>query len=101
MVFGSVISQAIINVQKLHPHSTATWRRPLIDYDTVLIMEPATLGGTMIGVYLNVILPPMIIYILLALLLLFTTYNTVAKVRSLLDRKGTAGRGCLFPFCLH
>ena len=35
MVFGSVVSQSLINMFKLHPDSTSTFRRPLIDYDTV------------------------------------------------------------------
>jgi hypothetical protein len=35
MVFGSVVSQSLINMFTLHPDSTSTFRRPLIDYDTV------------------------------------------------------------------
>lgn len=53
---------------------------PLIDYDVSLVMEPMTLAGTVVGVYLNKAFPNWLITILLVLLLSYTTYRTIKKV---------------------
>jgi hypothetical protein len=47
-----------------------------------MLMEPTTLIGTVIGVYLNVISPAYIILICLLLLLSWTSYETLKKVPS-------------------
>uniref|UniRef100_A0AAV1T6K8 Sulfite exporter TauE/SafE n=1 Tax=Peronospora matthiolae TaxID=2874970 RepID=A0AAV1T6K8_9STRA len=79
-IFGGAIASFLVNVRKRHPlvHS-----RPLIDYETVLLMEPLTLAGTIIGVHINTVFPEWLITICIVWLLAKTacrTYNKGKKV---------------------
>eukprot|EP00163_Fabomonas_tropica_P003099 TRINITY_DN1257_c1_g3_i3.p1 TRINITY_DN1257_c1_g3~~TRINITY_DN1257_c1_g3_i3.p1 ORF type:complete len:558 (-),score=101.50 TRINITY_DN1257_c1_g3_i3:80-1720(-) len=75
MIFGGAVSNLIFNARRRHPLAD----RPVIDYDLALMMEPLTLGGTIIGVFFNVIMPNWVIVIALITLLTGVTYRTSQK----------------------
>ena len=53
--------------------------RPLIDWDLILVMEPPTLFGALVGANLNKVLSETIIAVMLVVLLSFTAHNTFKK----------------------
>ena len=57
-IFGGSIVNLVMNFNEHHP---LRQHRPLPDLATILIFEPMLLGGTIIGVILNVIFPDPII----------------------------------------
>mmetsp|Transcript_14885 Transcript_14885/g.31834 ORF Transcript_14885/g.31834 Transcript_14885/m.31834 type:complete len:541 (-) Transcript_14885:413-2035(-) len=74
-VFGGAIANMILNAQKRHPIAD----RPLIDWDLILVMEPLTIAGALIGAFLNKILHEQLLTFMLVLLLSFTAYNSLRK----------------------
>lgn len=78
-VFGGAIGNTLRNWKKRHP----TADRPLIDWDLMLVMEPPTLAGALIGANLNKMLPETAIAVLLVLLLSVTAYGTLKKARKM------------------
>ena len=50
-----------------------------MDWDLILVMEPLTIAGALIGAFLNKILPETLLVVMLVLLLSFTAYNTLKK----------------------
>jgi hypothetical protein len=74
-VFGGAISNYLLNVQKRHPLAD----RPLIDWDLILVMEPLTIAGALLGAFLNKLLPEMFLIIMLILLLGFTAYTSLKQ----------------------
>lgn len=64
-------------IRRRHP----TLPRRLIDLNLAVLLEPATLLGTIPGVFLNIIFPAYLVTILLILLLGFTAINTARKGR--------------------
>jgi uncharacterized membrane protein YfcA len=75
-IFGSSIASFLINVRKRHPLARD---RPLIDYETVLLLEPMTLAGTIIGVNMNKVFPEWLITVCIVWLLTKTSLRTYAK----------------------
>jgi uncharacterized membrane protein YfcA len=78
-VFGGAVASTMRNVRKRHPIAD----RPLIDWDLIVVMEPPTVAGALIGANLNKILPEAVIAVMLALLLSFTSYVTLKKARKM------------------
>jgi len=76
VIFGAAITDFFLYRDMRHP--VQKWRS-LISYDLATIMEPLILGGTIIGVYLNLILPTYVIGTLLIVLLFFTSYRMFQK----------------------
>ncbi len=74
-IFGVGIGSLIYLLPQRHP----TLPRRLIDLNLAALLEPATLAGTIPGVYLNVMFPAYLITILLAILLGLTTATTLRK----------------------
>lgn len=74
-ILGSSISNLILNVNKRHPNCD----RPLIDWDIMLMMEPLTVAGALVGTFVNVISPPWLITIMLVVLLTAAAYRTLNK----------------------
>jgi len=74
-VFGGSIANMILNTRKRHPLAD----RPLIDWDLILVMEPLTIAGALIGAFLNKILPEQFLTAMLVLLLSFTAYSSLKK----------------------
>lgn len=82
-VFGGAIANTLRNARKRHP----TADRPLIDWDLILVMEPPTLGGALIGANLNKMLPETAIAVMLVALLAVTAYGTLKKARKLYSKE--------------
>ena len=74
-VFGGAIANVYLNTKKRHPLAD----RPLVDWDLILVMEPLTIAGALIGAFLNKILPETFLVTMLVALLSFTAYNTLKK----------------------
>ena len=74
-VFGGAMANTYLNSKKRHPLAD----RPLVDWDLILIMEPLTIAGALMGAFLNKLLPDEVLIFLLVLLLSFTAYNTLKK----------------------
>lgn len=74
-VFGGALANTVLNSTKRHPLAD----RPLVDWDLILIMEPLTIAGALIGAFLNKLLPETFLVVMLVLLLSFTSYTTLRK----------------------
>ncbi len=83
-IFGNAVCQLALNWRKAHPMRP---NRPLIDYDTTLMLEPPTLLGTVIGVLLNRMTPKWLIALLLLVFLIVTTWRTSSKAFHLYGRE--------------
>jgi uncharacterized membrane protein YfcA len=51
----------------------------LIDWDLILVMEPLTIAGALMGAFLNKLLPERLLVVMLVALLSFTAYTTLQK----------------------
>lgn len=72
-IFGGSIVNLIMNFREQHP---MRGHRPLPDLYTILIFEPMLLGGTIIGVIFNVILPePLTLACLVVTVMFHILYN--------------------------
>jgi len=74
-VFGGACANIFLNAKKRHPLAD----RPLVDWDLIMVMEPLTIAGALMGAFLNKLLPEELLTFLLVALLSFTAYNTLAK----------------------
>jgi uncharacterized membrane protein YfcA len=74
-VFGGAVANAVLNANKRHPLAD----RPLVDWDLILVMEPLTIAGALIGALLNKILPSKVLVVMLVLLLSVTAYTSLAR----------------------
>ena len=77
-IFGGSIVNLVMNFRETHPNPNRK-HRPLTDFNTILILEPMLLGGTVIGVLLNEILPDPVILVCLILVLAIALYRMVKK----------------------
>jgi hypothetical protein len=75
-VLGSSIGNCILLFQRKHPFASG---RPIIDYDSAALLEPAAMAGTMVGVLLNRILPTWVITGFLFGLLVFIGARTLRQ----------------------
>ena len=87
-VLGGAAANTLVNWNKRHPLAD----RPLIDWDLILVMEPLTIGGALIGAILNKLLPEQVLVIMLVLLLSFTAYTTLTKAVSMYKKESKALR---------
>jgi uncharacterized membrane protein YfcA len=85
-VLGGSVANTLVNWTKRHPLAD----RPLIDWDLILIMEPLTIAGALIGAILNKILPEQVVVLLLVVLLSFTAYTTLTKAISMYKKESKA-----------
>ncbi|KAL3816918.1 hypothetical protein ACHAXA_009113 [Cyclostephanos tholiformis] len=93
-VLGGAIANTLLSVKKRHPLVD----RPLVDWDLILVMEPLTIAGALMGAFLNKLLPEAILVVLLVALLSFTAYETLkkairmyrAETKALLAERGRA-----------
>ena len=74
-VFGGAVANTLLNVRKRHPLAD----RPLVDWDLILVMEPLTIAGALMGAFLNKLLPEAVLVVSLVALLSFTAYKTLTK----------------------
>jgi len=85
---GAIVGYAIY-CRRWHPLFPVI-QRPLIDYETVLIILPSLLTGTMIGTIFDKVLPLWFIMTMLFLLLGFTTFRTCQKGIETLENESDA-----------
>lgn len=98
-VFGGALANTVLNVKKRHPLAD----RPLVDWDLILVMEPLTIAGALIGAFLNKLLPEGLLVVSLVALLSFTSYTTLGKAvrmykaetRAMLAERKVRGDGTL------
>lgn len=74
-VLGGALANMLLNIRKRHPLAD----RPLVDWDLILVMEPLTIAGALIGAFLNKLLPELFLTVMLVVLLSFTAYTTLKK----------------------
>ena len=74
-VFGGAVTNYCMNLSKRHPDAD----RPLVDWDLILIMEPVTILGAVIGSFLNKLLPELVLTVALVILLALTCRETTKK----------------------
>jgi len=82
-VFGGACANTILNTRKRHPLAD----RPLVDWDLILVMEPLTIAGALIGAFLNKLLPERLLVVMLVILLSFTAYNTLTKATKMYKKE--------------
>lgn len=74
-VLGGALANTILNTPKRHPFAD----RPLVDWNLILVMEPLTIAGALIGAFLNKVLPDTLLLVLLVTLLSFTGFTSLKK----------------------
>jgi len=74
-ILGGAIANCLLNIPKRHPVAD----RPMIDFDLVLVMEPLTITGAVIGSILNKVTPEILITLMLVITLGFTSKKTWEK----------------------
>jgi uncharacterized membrane protein YfcA len=74
-VLGGAIANTLLNTPKRHPLAD----RPLVDWDLILVMEPLTIAGALMGALLNKVLPETFLIFLLVVLLSITAQNSLKK----------------------
>ncbi|CAM9255212.1 unnamed protein product [Chrysoparadoxa australica] len=74
-IFGGAITNMLLNVSKRHPLAD----RPLVDWDLILVMEPLTIGGAIVGSFLNKVLSETLLAVSLVVLLGYTGRRTLKK----------------------
>ncbi|KAK9829540.1 hypothetical protein WJX72_006389 [[Myrmecia] bisecta] len=89
-IVGGALANFLFNWHRRHP----VLDRPLIDWDLILIMEPCTILGALIGGYINKVSPVWVTTTLLTLLLAVLTWKlalrgiiTYQKESEILDKQ--------------
>ena len=80
-VFGGAVANTLLNLRKRHP--VLEYNRPLIDADLILVMEPLTIAGALLGTFMNKVLPELLLTVLLVLLLSVTAHKSLTKAVSM------------------
>ncbi len=74
-VLGGAMANILLNMKKRHPLAD----RPRVDWDLILMMEPLTIGGALIGALVNKVIPEEILTILMVVLLGYISWRTISK----------------------
>ncbi|KAF6250805.1 hypothetical protein COO60DRAFT_1679559 [Scenedesmus sp. NREL 46B-D3] len=74
-ILGGSLANFIANSSRRHP----VLDRPLIDWDLILVMEPTTMLGALLGGYMNKLFPVWLTSCLLAALLVMLTYKLLKR----------------------
>eukprot|EP00056_Hartaetosiga_gracilis_P008697 m.125074 g.125074 ORF g.125074 m.125074 type:complete len:551 (+) comp12974_c0_seq1:2383-4035(+) len=85
-IVGGSIMQVFFQIRRRHPLPGAKHRR-LPDFDTILLLLPMTLAGSVVGVLANSVSPDWLILTIVVLVLTFTTYKTARKGFQLKKKK--------------
>jgi uncharacterized membrane protein YfcA len=80
-VLGGSIGSTLMNFSRRHPLAD----RPIIDWDLVLVMEPLTLVGALLGTKFHSLFSEKFLVVLLVLLLSFTAHATLTKAMRMYD----------------
>ena len=82
-IVGSSITNMWMNLSKRHPDVD----RPCVDWDLILVMEPLTMVGAVVGAFMSKVLDDTVLSISLVILLAVTTKTTLAKGMSQWDKE--------------
>ena len=74
-VLGGALGSYLVNGRQRHPLTD----RPLIYYDVAMMMQPTTLLGTVLGVYLNVVFPAFVLVFMLVAILIISFLSILRK----------------------
>lgn len=85
-ILGSSMMNMALNLPKRHP----TVDRPLVDWDLIVIMEPVTMAGAILGAYVGKVLPEVFLVISLVCLLGYTSKITIDKGLQLWNKETKA-----------
>ena len=85
-IFGAAVGGYLVNGRETHPFAD----RPLIYYDLASIMQPPILLGTVLGVYLNVVFPEVVLVVMLIVVLSYASYSTVKKAFQLYAKENAS-----------
>jgi len=85
-VLGGAITNVSMNAMKRHPEAD----RPLVDWDLLILMEPLTLAGALVGGFVNKLAPELLITVLLVILLALTSDRTLKKGIKLYKKESAA-----------
>ncbi len=75
MIFTGALTAFIMGIRNKNPYRNAT----AIDYNIAIVVIPLVLFGTMIGVTLNKVFPPILILVCLTVILIVNSYKTFRK----------------------
>eukprot|EP00877_Chromochloris_zofingiensis_P014432 jgi/Chrzof1/9242/UNPLg00209.t1 len=85
-IFGGSIANVLCNIHKRHPFRD----RPLVDWDLILLMEPPTVLGAVVGSFLNKLLPVWINRVLLAMFIILMTWRVSQRAMVIYRRETLA-----------
>lgn len=74
-IFGGAIANTYFNVQKSNVAGVGS----LIDWDIIIMMEPSTIAGAVIGSFASKYLPDFVLTVALAIVLALLSYRTLDK----------------------
>eukprot|EP00605_Chrysophyceae_sp_TOSAG23-4_P000079 GSChrysophyteH1.ASY1.ANO1.81.1 assembled CDS len=74
-IVGSSITNMWMNLSKRHPDVD----RPCVDWDLILVMEPLTMVGAVVGAFMSKVLDEIVLSVSLVILLAVTTKTTLDK----------------------
>ncbi|KAL0026889.1 hypothetical protein WJX77_009207 [Trebouxia sp. C0004] len=74
-IVGGAVANLFFNINRRHSFKP----KPLIDWDLILVMEPSTILGAVIGGYLNKVSPAWLAAVLLALLITAVTWKLATR----------------------
>ncbi len=75
MIFTGALTSFIMGLKNKHPYRNVI----ATDYNIAMVLIPMILFGTMIGVTLNKITPPVVILFALTFVLVINTFKTMKK----------------------
>lgn len=85
MIFTGAFTAFIMGRKTKNPFRNST----AIDYNIAVLVIPAVMFGTIIGVILNKIIPPWLILCCLTFILSFNTFKTFSKFILILNKSNT------------
>lgn len=82
-ILGGAIANTLFNCPKRHPK----YDRPVIDWDMILVMEPSTIAGAVIGSFIAKFLPEIILTSSLSVLLVLLGWRSLTKGKKMWDEE--------------
>ena len=77
ILFGGSLAKTSFSIRLRNEES----KKPLINYDVALILIPAMLVGSIIGLYLNEIFPDMLVLVVMTLLMIIATFKIFKRAK--------------------
>mmetsp|Transcript_43612 Transcript_43612/g.115189 ORF Transcript_43612/g.115189 Transcript_43612/m.115189 type:complete len:561 (-) Transcript_43612:270-1952(-) len=86
-IFGGAIANMCFNARKTFPDG-----RPYIDWNIIVMMEPSTIAGTVVGSFIAKVLPDLGLAVLLVILLSASGYRTLMRGVNLFNKESEQNR---------